>query len=358
MTSRRHRGVEFRADLGDLPVGDQHVDLFTLAARSGGRRGSGPGHSCTVTASSVPTSRWNSTAIRTCTPLETCCSTADCVESATENEISMPRSIGPGASPPHAGGAAPAVVGEPVEHRYSRVDGKKPPFIRSACTRSIITASAAGSSASRSCETVTGQSETPPATTSAVRPARPRRRGVEQGHIGAGHPAVQDVADDHHPAARDVAEALAQGQRVEQRLGGVLVGAVAGVDDAGPGTVGLQRPLRQLLGSPGRRCRMINASAPAARNVSAVSRSDSPCGHRGPRRADVDHVGAHPLARDLERHPGAGRVLVEHRDHGAPAQRSAASSPRGRAAPAGTGRRCRGSRWPRRGSGPRRTADA
>ena len=44
-------------------------------------------------------------------------------------------------------------------------------------------------------------------------------------------------------------------------------------------------------------------------------------GHRRARRADVDGVGAHPLAGDLERDPGAGGVLVEHRDHGAAAQR-------------------------------------
>jgi hypothetical protein len=43
--------------------------------------------------------------------------------------------------------------------------------------------------------------------------------------------------------------------------------------------------------------------------------------HRRAGRADVDHVGAHPLAGDLERHPRAGGVLEEDRHHGAAAQR-------------------------------------
>src|SRR5690606_16958013 len=82
------------ADLGDLTVGDQHVDGFTLAV--GSHVADQNPH--TLTCSSAPTSRWNSTAIRTWTPLETCCNTADCTESATVDAISMPRSIGPGSS--------------------------------------------------------------------------------------------------------------------------------------------------------------------------------------------------------------------------------------------------------------------
>ena len=53
---------------------------------------------------------------------------------------------------------------------------------------------------------------------------------VEQQHVGPGHPAVQDVADDHHPFALDAAEPLPDGQRIQQRLRGMFVGAVAGVD--------------------------------------------------------------------------------------------------------------------------------
>ena len=96
MTSASSGIGKRRADLGDLAVVDQHVDPVALAVAAA-RRGSA--RSCrTASRCSAPTSTWNSTAIRTCTPLETCCSTADCDESATDEEISMPRSIGPGCS--------------------------------------------------------------------------------------------------------------------------------------------------------------------------------------------------------------------------------------------------------------------
>ena len=46
---------------------------------------------------------------------------------------------------------------------------------------------------------------------------------------------MEDVADDPDALAREVAEALAQGEDVEERLAGVLVLAVAGVDHGGVG---------------------------------------------------------------------------------------------------------------------------
>ena len=118
-----------------------------------------------------------------------------------------------------------AAVGKPVQRiEYSRTDGKKPPFIRSACTRSISTASAAGSSASKSWETVTGQPSTP---TGKQRRRRHQHhlgaQRVQQHDVGAGDPAVQDVADDHDAPALDAAEPLPDGQRVQQRLRRVLV---------------------------------------------------------------------------------------------------------------------------------------
>src|SRR6185503_6492944 len=95
---------QVRADVPDLSVSHQDVDLvaFAVAPHPSDQHGviAAPRvRSHTLIAScSAPTSRWNSTAIRTCTPLETCCSTADCVESATAKAISMPRTMGPGCS--------------------------------------------------------------------------------------------------------------------------------------------------------------------------------------------------------------------------------------------------------------------
>ena len=80
-----------------------------------------------------------------------------------------------------------------------------------------------------------------------------RTEGVEQRHIGSGHPAVQDVPHDHHPAALDATEALTQGQRVQQGLGRMLMGAIARIDHRRSADdtlgVGLGRPFSQQLRS-------------------------------------------------------------------------------------------------------------
>src|SRR5262249_52543283 len=92
---------KIRADVGDLAflagTVNEYVDALAFAVQPDPAKQHS--HAApSFPADSVPTSTWNSTAIRTCTPLETCCSTADCDESATEDAISMPRSIGPGCS--------------------------------------------------------------------------------------------------------------------------------------------------------------------------------------------------------------------------------------------------------------------
>ena len=55
----------------------------------------------------------------------------------------------------------------------------------------------------------------------------------QQVDVRARHAAVLDVADDRDLEAGDAALALADGERVEQRLRRVLVRAVAGVDHPG-----------------------------------------------------------------------------------------------------------------------------
>ena len=56
--------------------------------------------------------------------------------------------------------------------------------------------------------------------------------GAQGDRVGAEDPAVGEVADDGDPGAVEVTEPLLHRVGVEQGLGGVLVGAVAGVDDA------------------------------------------------------------------------------------------------------------------------------
>ena len=146
-----------------------------------------------------------------------------------------------------------------------------------------------------------------------------RAKRVQQRHVGAGHAAVQDVTDDHHPLALDTAEPLPDGQRVQQGLGGVFMGAVTGVDHTRAAVL-VARPLGQLLSRT--RCGVTHdqriGAGRAQRQRGVAQRL--PFGDRGSRSADVDDVGTHPLAGDLERHPGPGGVLVEHRDDGPPPQ--------------------------------------
>src|SRR6266481_1223067 len=61
--------------------------------------------------------------------------------------------------------------------------------------------------------------------------AHPSAHGVEQEDIGARHPRMHHVAADRDGEALEPALVAADGQRVEQRLRGMLMGAVAGIDD-------------------------------------------------------------------------------------------------------------------------------
>src|SRR5882757_6861820 len=61
--------------------------------------------------------------------------------------------------------------------------------------------------------------------------AHPGAHGVEQEDIGARHPRMHHVAADRDGEALEPALVAADGQRIEQRLRGMLMGAVAGIDD-------------------------------------------------------------------------------------------------------------------------------
>ena len=61
---------------------------------------------------------------------------------------------------------------------------------------------------------------------------------AEQVNIGAGDAAVEDVAQDGEVPAFELAFAVANGERIEQRLRGMFVRAVAGIDDGDAEAVG------------------------------------------------------------------------------------------------------------------------
>ena len=125
---------------------------------------------------------------------------------------------------------------------------------------------------------------------------------------------MQDVAADGDRQAGDAALGAADGERIEQRLGGMLMGAVAGVDDR---AVDL---LRQQLDRAGRV--MAHDQDVGAHGVERHGRVDQRLAllHGGGRHVHVHDVGAEPLARQLEGALRAGRGLEEQVDQRSPAQ--------------------------------------
>ena len=108
----------------------------------------------------------------------------------------------------------------------------------------------------------------------------------------------------------------AHGEGVQQRLGGVLVGAVAGVDDGGVDPVGGGQPVR-CAGGPVADDDGVGAHG--GQRLGGVLEGLA-LGDRGALGGEVDDVGGEPLGGGLEGDPGAGGVLEEEVDHGAAAQ--------------------------------------
>ena len=114
--------------------------------------------------------------------------------------------------------------------------------------------------------------------------------------------------------ALDAAEIAPDGQGVEQRLGRVLVGAVAGVDDR---AVDLSR---QKVHGAG--VMVANDEDVGPHRVQGHGGVDQRLALFDARRPDrhVHHVRPEPFSRELERRLGAGRGLEEEIDLRAPAQ--------------------------------------
>ena len=126
---------------------------------------------------------------------------------------------------------------------------------------------------------------------------------------------MQDVAADRHGEARQLALGAADGQRVEQRLGRMLVRAVAGIDHRAGDL------LRQKRGGTGRG--VADDQDVGAHGVQRHRRVDQRLALLHRRIADrhVHHVGAEPLAGQLEGGLRAGRGFEEEVDLRAAAQR-------------------------------------
>lgn len=148
--------------------------------------------------------------------------------------------------------------------------------------------------------------------------------GVQQVDVGAGDPAVQDVADERDPLARQVLaepgvpadEAAAHGEGVQEGLGGVLVGAVSCVDDGGVDPAGGGEAVRGAGGAVPDDDRVDAHGLQGLRGVL----EGLALGDAGSLGREVDHVGGEALLGGLEGDPGPGGVLEEEVADGAAAQ--------------------------------------
>ncbi len=108
----------------------------------------------------------------------------------------------------------------------------------------------------------------------------------------------------------------AHGEGVQQGLGGVFVGAVAGVDDGGVDPVGRGEPVR-CAGGPVADHDGVRAHR--GQRLGGVLEGLA-LGDRGALGGEVDDVRGQPLGGRFEGDPGAGGVLEEEVHHGAAAQ--------------------------------------
>ena len=128
---------------------------------------------------------------------------------------------------------------------------------------------------------------------------------------------MQDVAADRDDQALDRSLVAADGQRIEQRLGRMLMRAVAGIDHRAVDLLGQQfdraggvMPHHENVGMHG-----VERHRGVDQRLALL--------HGGGVDRHVHDVGAEPLAGQFERGLGAGRGFEEQVDLGAAAQRGA-----------------------------------
>ncbi len=144
------------------------------------------------------------------------------------------------------------------------------------------------------------------------RDARPHH--LEAADARASDPGVGDVADEGDVEPVERPDLALDRVEVEQGLGGVLVLAVAGVDDRGVGVAGghLARPDGGVADDEDVRRVGVEGDDGVLERL--------PLLHARAGALDVDDVGGEALARQLERRRGARRCLEEHVDDGPAAE--------------------------------------
>ena len=253
--------------------------------------------------------------MRTTRPERTCVSISDSGESATRASISTPRLIGPGCmttwpGPQPLGRDTPA--GRVLAQAGHEVLAGRHPLLLHAQHVDDVGASRSGRYRSRPrSPSARSRAEAAPAARcrSTCAPTIAQRL-----HERARHARVEDVADDRHLQPVQAPERLLHRVEVEQRLGRVLVLAVAGVDDVRAGGLGDQSRRPDLGVADDDHVRLVGRER--ARGVlERLALVD-----RGAGGADRHHVGREPLRRQLEAGGGARRGLEEEVHDRAPAQ--------------------------------------
>ena len=145
--------------------------------------------------------------------------------------------------------------------------------------------------------------------------------GVEKQDIGAGHPAVEDIAHDDDPAAiertRAPRQVMPERVGIQQRLGRMLMGAVAGVDDDSVDPPRVSEAMGRATCAVADDDRVGAHGLQGERGVlEALSLGDA-----GSFCAEGDDVRGEPLGRSFKRDARARGVLEEQVDHRATAQR-------------------------------------
>ena len=132
---------------------------------------------------------------------------------------------------------------------------------------------------------------------------------AERVQVRARHAAVEDVAHDGDRQPRDAPEVSADRQQIEERLGRVLVTAVAGIEDRAA-----QVPGEEVAGPGGGMADDDRVGSHRLEVPRRVRQRLALAGARGGG-ADVDGVRREAFRGDLERGASARAHLVEQVDH-------------------------------------------
>ena len=131
---------------------------------------------------------------------------------------------------------------------------------------------------------------------------------------GAGDAAIGDVTHDGDPLAREIAQAQAQSEHVENCLGRMFVTPITSVDDRAG----------DMFGHQGRAAsdRCANDDGVDAHRLNVARGVDErlALGSTRTARAEIHHLGAQALGGDLEAHASTGGVFEKKVGNDAPAQ--------------------------------------